>query len=82
MVVLLMLAVILLATMAAAPRMAQQIRRDREEELIHRGTQYARAIKRYYKKFGRYPLSLAQLEDTNHMRFLRRRYGCLQLLAH
>ena len=72
--VLLLLALILLATMAAAPRLAQQIRRDREEELIHRGTQYARAIKRYYKKFGHYPASLQQLEDTNHLRFLRRRY--------
>ena len=73
-VVLLLLALILLAAMAAAPRLAQQIRRDREEELIHRGTQYARAIKRYYKKFGHYPASLEQLEDTNHLRFLRRRY--------
>ena len=73
-VVLLLLALLMLVVMAAAPRMAQQIRRDREEELIHRGTQYARAIKRYYKKFGRYPLSVAQLEDTNHLRFLRRRY--------
>jgi type II secretory pathway pseudopilin PulG len=73
-VVLLLLAMILLAAMAAAPRLAQQIRRDREEELIHRGTQYARAIKRYYKKFGHYPASLEQLEDTNHLRFLRRRY--------
>ncbi|MGH9492008.1 MAG: hypothetical protein ACRD2K_00780 [Terriglobales bacterium] len=72
--VLLVLALILLATMAAAPRLAQQIRRDREEELIHRGTQYARAIKRYYKKFGSYPMSLQQLEDTNRLRFLRRRY--------
>ena len=73
-VVLLLLALIMLATMAAAPRMAQQIRRDREQELIHRGTQYARAIRRYYKKFGHYPASLQQLEDTNHLRFLRRRY--------
>lgn len=72
--VLLLLVLVLLAIMAAAPRLAQQIRRDREEELIHRGTQYARAIKRYYKKFGQYPASLAQLEDSNHLRFLRRRY--------
>ena len=72
--VLLVLVLILLATMAAAPRLAQQIRRDREQELIHRGTQYARAIKRYYKKFGRYPASIQQLEETNHQRFLRRRY--------
>lgn len=72
--VLLVLVLILLATMAAAPRLAQQIRRDREQELIHRGTQYARAIKRYYKKFGRYPASIQQLEETNNLRFLRRRY--------
>ena len=72
--VLLVLALILLATLAAAPRLAQQIRRDREQELIHRGTQYARAIKRYYKKFGHYPLSVKELEDTNHLRFLRREY--------
>ena len=32
-----------------------QMKRDREEEMIHRGTEYARAIKKYYKKFGRYP---------------------------
>ena len=72
--VLLLLALILLATAAAAPRVAQQIRRDREEELIHRGAQYARAIKRYYKKFGHYPASLQELENTNHLRFLRRRF--------
>jgi len=72
--VLLMLVLILLAATAAAPRLAQQIRRDREQELIHRGTQYARAIQRYYKKFGRYPASIEQLEETNNLRFLRRRY--------
>ena len=35
--------------------MVQQMKRDREEEMIHRGTEYARAIKKFYKKFGRYP---------------------------
>ena len=42
--------------------------------MIHRGTQYVRAIKRFYKKFGRYPTTLEQLEKTNNIRFLRRRY--------
>ena len=28
----------------------------------------------YYRKFGRYPLSLDELKDSNHMRFLRKRY--------
>lgn len=51
-----------------------QIKRDRELELIHRGAQYSRAVKKYYKKFNRYPSSLDQLENTNQIRFLRRRY--------
>ena len=50
------------------------IQRDREEEMIHRGVQYSRAIRAYYKKFGRYPATIENLENTNQMRFLRRRY--------
>jgi type II secretory pathway pseudopilin PulG len=56
------------------PQLAFQVRRDREEEMIHRGVQYSRAIKRYYKKFGRYPTRIEELENTNNVRFLRRRY--------
>src|SRR5438445_880918 len=76
MLLLLMLGVTLLAIAAAAiaPTLAFQIRRDREEELIHRGVQYSRAVRRYVKKFGRYPTRLEELEDTNNLRFLRRRY--------
>lgn len=51
-----------------------EIQRDREEEMIHRGVQYSRAIRAYYKKFGRYPANLENLENTNQMRFLRKRY--------
>jgi type II secretory pathway pseudopilin PulG len=73
----LMLAVtlMLIALAVEAPRLAQQIKREREEELIHRGKDYATAIKRFvHKNGGRYPLSIEQLEDTNHIRFLRKRY--------
>ncbi len=63
-----------IAALASAPRVAQQIQRDREEEMIHRGAQYARAIKKFVKKTGRYPTSLEQLENTNNVRFLRQRY--------
>src|SRR5919108_3781838 len=73
-VILVMLAVLMLGLLATAPSIATQIRRDREEELIHRGRQYAIAIKRFYKKFGRYPTSLEELENSNRMRFLRRRF--------
>ena len=73
----LMLAVtlMLIAMAVEAPRIAQQIKREREEELVHRGKDYATAIKRFvHKNGGRYPTSIDQLEDTNHIRFLRKRY--------
>src|SRR3954466_7114499 len=50
------------------------IKRDREEEMIHRGVQYSRAIRAYYKKFGRYPVKMEDLENTSQLRFLRKRY--------
>ena len=56
-----------------APRLVQQMKRDREEEMIHRGTEYARAIKKFYKKNGRYPASLDDL-DKGQVRYLRKRY--------
>jgi len=58
-----------------APRIAQQIKRDKEEEMIHRGKDYATAVKRFvHKNGGRYPVSVEQLENTNHVRFLRKKY--------
>jgi hypothetical protein len=63
-----------IAALAMAPAIATQIKRDREQEMIHRGVEYARAVKKYYKKFGRYPPTIEALEDTNHIRFLRKRY--------
>src|SRR5204863_2930110 len=56
------------------PEITFQVKRDREEEMIHRGVQYSRAIRRYVKKFGRYPTRIEELENTNNIRFLRRRY--------
>jgi type II secretory pathway pseudopilin PulG len=67
--------VILIALSIEAPRIAQQIKREKEEELVHRGRDYAYAVKRFaHKNGGRYPVSIEQLEDTNHVRFLRKRY--------
>jgi type II secretory pathway pseudopilin PulG len=65
---------ILLALSVAAPKVAQALRREREVEAVHRGNQYVRAIRLYYKKFGHYPGSIEQLEKTNNIRFLRQRY--------
>src|SRR5882724_9897376 len=63
-----------MAALAVLPEIVQQIQRDREEEMVHRGTEYMRAIKKYYKKFGRYPTRIEELENTNQQRFLRKRY--------
>jgi len=67
-------ALVVIALSAAIPTIKLELRRDREEELIHRGVQYSRAIRRYFKRFGRYPVSLDDLESANNMRFLRKRY--------
>jgi type II secretory pathway pseudopilin PulG len=54
-VVIFMLAILMLSMTAAVPVIKKEIQRDREIETMHRGKQYARAVKLYYKKFGRYP---------------------------
>jgi|HubBroStandDraft_1064217.scaffolds.fasta_scaffold10037_2 type II secretory pathway pseudopilin PulG len=76
MLITLMLAFALIAIvlLTALPEIGQQIKRDREEEFRHRGTAYMRAIQHFYRKFGRYPSSLDELESTNNLRFLRKRY--------
>jgi type II secretory pathway pseudopilin PulG len=70
----LLMALAAMALLAVLPDTAQQIKRDREEEMCHRGTQYMRAIQHFYKKFGRYPTRIEELENTNNLRFLRKRY--------
>jgi hypothetical protein len=65
---------ILLVLGVAAPKVAQELKRERDVETVHRGNQYVRAIQLYYKKIGTYPGSLEQLEKTNNIRFLRQRY--------
>jgi type II secretory pathway pseudopilin PulG len=71
---LLIVALLVVAAAAVLPSISFEIKRDREQELIHRGVQYSRAIRSYYKKFGRYPTRIEELESTNNLRFLRKRY--------
>src|SRR5271163_4456033 len=68
------LALITIGLLTVLPEIGQQIKRDREEEMRHRGTAYMRAIQHYYKKFGRYPSKIEDLENTNNLRYLRKRY--------
>ena len=66
---------ILLALGVAAPKVAQNLRREREVEAIHRGNQYVRAIRLYTKRgTGPYPATIEQLEKTTNIRYLRQRY--------
>lgn len=68
------LALITIGLLTVLPAVKQQILRDREDEMRHRGTSYMRAIQHFYKKFGRYPMRVEELENTNNLRFLRKRY--------
>jgi type II secretory pathway pseudopilin PulG len=70
----LFVALLTIGMLAMVGNIESQIKRDREEELIHRGVQYSRAVRHYFKKFGRYPNRIEDLESTNNVRFLRKRY--------
>jgi type II secretory pathway pseudopilin PulG len=72
--VIVLVALVLLVLSIAAPIVAKDLRRERELEAIHRGQQYTRAIRLYYKKFNSYPATVKQLEKTNNERFLRQHY--------
>jgi hypothetical protein len=56
------------------PRVAFEHQRDKEGLLVERGEEYVRAIQLYVQKFNKYPQSLEELESTNNMRFLRKRF--------
>jgi type II secretory pathway pseudopilin PulG len=73
-VLMLFVALLTIAAVAIAPSIVFEVRRDHEQELIHRGVQYSRAVQHYYKKFKRYPTRIEDLESTNNLRFLRKRY--------
>lgn len=72
--ILFVLAVIIITLTAAAPAISNSVKRQREDELIRRGKQYQRAIQLYFRKFGSFPASIEQLENTNRVRFLRHKY--------
>jgi hypothetical protein len=71
---LLLVALMVIAAGVASADLAFEIKRDREEELIHRGVQYSRAIKRFTKKNGRFPLTLEQLKGDSDIRYIRKLY--------
>ncbi len=71
MVLILMATLLLISLAAAIPNVYLAGQREREQELIFRGTQYARAIALFRRQFNRYPTSVDELIGTNRIHFLR-----------
>ena len=71
---LLFVSLLVIAAAAAAPHIAFEIRREREEELVHRGAEYTRAIQRFAKANARYPLRLEELQSTGGVKYIRKLY--------
>ena len=68
-------ALLMISLTAALPNIFTEGQREREEELIFRGNEYARAIGLYHARFNRYPMKIEDLVNaTNGIRFLRRAY--------
>ena len=57
------IAVLTILLAAVGPVIATVMRREREEELIFRGRQYARAVALFQKRFGRYPNTLKEMYE-------------------
>ena len=56
------------------PRVAFEAQRDKEQLLIDRGEQYTRAVNLFVRKFNRFPADIDALQNTQSLRFLRRKY--------
>lgn len=75
-VLMMMVTILLVSLTAALPSIYTEGQREKEEELIFRGNEYARAILFFHNKFGRYPGSIEELvKKTNGVRFLRQAYS-------
>ena len=73
-VLMIAMTVMLIALAAALPSVYHESQREKEEELIFRGNEYARAIYLFQRQFQRYPKSVDELIRTNNLRFLRHAY--------
>ena len=71
---LLFVSILIIGAAVIAPSLAFQIRRDREEELVHRGVQYTRAVRSYAKRTGRYPVRTEELLGGPEGRYIRKLY--------
>jgi type II secretory pathway pseudopilin PulG len=68
-------AVMLITLTTAVLKIETQGQREREEEMVWRGHQYERGIRRYVAKFGRYPTKIDDLvKATSGVRYMREAY--------
>ena len=67
-------AVMAIMLAVSLPRAAFESQRAKEDDLVYRGSQYSRAVRLYFRKNRKYPARLEDLEKTNNIRFLRRKY--------
>ncbi len=65
------IAILTILIAAVGPSVATVMKRDREQELLFRGKQYARAIGLFQRRFGRYPTALKELYE-NRPRTIRK----------
>ncbi len=65
------IAILTIVIAGIAPTIATVMKRDREQELIFRGRQYARAIAIFQRRYGRYPNDLKELYE-NRPRAIRK----------
>ncbi len=74
--VIFLVTLLLISTMAVAPNILTEGRREKEKEMIWRGKQYTRGVKLYYRKLGRFPTSLDDLTKPKigSIRFMRQAY--------
>lgn len=64
MAVVMLITVMSILVAVALPLWSTQVRRDKEEELISRGLQYAEAIRVFQRRFGRLPVKLDELMEV------------------
>lgn len=68
-------AVMIVTATAVLPNILTQGTREKEAEMIWRGNQYARAVKLFYRKNGRFPTSVEDLtKKQGNVRYLRKEY--------